>query len=110
MEHAIESRRARYRSRPSTHDDADHDVDLDHARRRRWRRCSPEAGEIALRWFRSELDAEDKGGERGYDPVTIADRDIEQLLRNRLSAVVPAITRWSARRPAPADRPAATAG
>jgi myo-inositol-1(or 4)-monophosphatase len=49
----------------------------------------PEAGEIALRWFRSEVDAEDKGGERGYDPVTIADRDIEQLLRSRLSAVYP---------------------
>jgi histidinol phosphatase-like enzyme (inositol monophosphatase family) len=49
----------------------------------------PEAGEIALRWFRSELDAEDKGGGRGYDPVTIADRDIEQLLRSRLSAVYP---------------------
>jgi myo-inositol-1(or 4)-monophosphatase len=49
----------------------------------------PEAGEIALRWFRSELDAEDKGGGRGYDPVTIADRDIEQLLRSRLSGVYP---------------------
>jgi len=49
----------------------------------------PEAGEIALRWFRSELDAEDKGGARGYDPVTIADRHIEQLLRSRLSAVYP---------------------
>jgi myo-inositol-1(or 4)-monophosphatase len=46
----------------------------------------PAAGEIALRWFRSGLDAEDKGGERGYDPVTIADRGIEEVLRERLTA------------------------
>jgi histidinol-phosphatase len=47
------------------------------------------AGEIALRWFRSELVAEDKGGDRGYDPVTMADRDIEQLLRSRITAAFP---------------------
>ena len=29
---------------------------------------------IALRWFREELFADDKGGEFGYDPVTEADR------------------------------------
>ena len=48
-----------------------------------------EAGEIALRWFRSDVEAEDKGGDRGYDPVTIADRDIEQLLRERITAAYP---------------------
>jgi histidinol-phosphatase len=48
-----------------------------------------EAGEIALRWFRSELVADDKGGDRGYDPVTIADRDIEQALRARITAAFP---------------------
>ena len=48
-----------------------------------------DAGEIALRWFRSDVDAEDKGGDHGYDPVTIADRDIEQLLRERISATYP---------------------
>ena len=48
-----------------------------------------EAGEIALRWFRTDLHAEDKGGDRGYDPVTIADRDIERVLRERISAAFP---------------------
>ncbi len=48
-----------------------------------------EAGEIALRWFRSDVIAEDKGGDRGYDPVTIADRDIEQVLRERITAAYP---------------------
>jgi histidinol phosphatase-like enzyme (inositol monophosphatase family) len=49
----------------------------------------PEAGDIALGSFRTVVDTEDKGGERGYDPVTIADRGIEQLMRDRLSAVYP---------------------
>jgi myo-inositol-1(or 4)-monophosphatase len=48
------------------------------------------AGEIALRWFRSDLVADDKGGRRGFDPVTIADRDVEALLRTRLSDAYPA--------------------
>jgi histidinol phosphatase-like enzyme (inositol monophosphatase family) len=45
-----------------------------------------EAGAIALRWFRTPLDAIDKGGAAGYDPVTEADRGIETLLRERLMA------------------------
>jgi myo-inositol-1(or 4)-monophosphatase len=49
----------------------------------------PEAGAIALRSFRTVVDAEDKGGDRGYDPVTVADRGIEQLLRDRLRAAFP---------------------
>lgn len=48
-----------------------------------------EAGDIALHWFRTELVADDKGGARGYDPVTIADRDIEQALRARITAAFP---------------------
>jgi histidinol phosphatase-like enzyme (inositol monophosphatase family) len=44
-----------------------------------------EAGEIALRWFRTAIVAQDKGGPAGYDPVTEADRGIEDLLRSRLS-------------------------
>lgn len=48
-----------------------------------------EAGAIALRWFRTALDADDKGGAAGYDPVTVADRDIEQLLRGRLADAYP---------------------
>jgi myo-inositol-1(or 4)-monophosphatase len=39
------------------------------------------SGEIALRWFRQELFADDKGSEFGYDPVTEADRGVEDLLR-----------------------------
>lgn len=45
-----------------------------------------EAGDIALRSFRTAMDPIDKGGEAGYDPVTAADRDIEKLIRTRLSA------------------------
>ena len=92
--------------RPSTH--ANPDLDLD-ALAPRSRRCSLEAGEIALRWFRSGLEAEDKGGADGYDPVTIADRDIEQPCANGSRPPTP-ITKWSARRPGPAAHPAATAG
>lgn len=44
-----------------------------------------EAGQIALRSFRTTLDPIDKGGGHGYDPVTQADRDIEYLLRARLT-------------------------
>lgn len=48
-----------------------------------------EAGEIALRWFRTKLDADDKGGRFGYDPVTEADRGVEDLIRERLTAAFP---------------------
>lgn len=48
-----------------------------------------DAGAIALRWFRSGLTADDKGGAAGYDPVTEADRGIEDLLRERLSDEFP---------------------
>lgn len=48
-----------------------------------------EAGEIALRYFRTAIVAEDKGGERGFDPVTEADRGIEDLIRSRLTERFP---------------------
>ena len=43
-----------------------------------------EAGQIALRYFRTALVADDKGGAHGFDPVTHADRGVEDLLRARL--------------------------
>jgi histidinol phosphatase-like enzyme (inositol monophosphatase family) len=47
------------------------------------------SGELALRWFREELFADDKGGEFGYDPVTEADRGVEDLLRAALAQRYP---------------------
>jgi myo-inositol-1(or 4)-monophosphatase len=48
-----------------------------------------EAAALALRWFRRELGVHDKGGARGYDPVTEVDRGIERLLRDGLLARFP---------------------
>ncbi|WP_116995565.1 inositol monophosphatase family protein [Desertimonas flava] len=50
-----------------------------------------EAGAIALKWFRTALIADDKNAGRadGFDPVTEADRGIEDLLRRRLSERYP---------------------
>ena len=47
------------------------------------------AGEVAMRWFRSSMVAEDKGGAQGYDPVTKADRMTESYLRRELAALFP---------------------
>ena len=44
-----------------------------------------QAGVIALRWFRTDVAVDDKGGRHGFDPVTVADRDIEAFLRGELS-------------------------
>ena len=41
----------------------------------------PATGAIALEHFRTGVVAEDKGGRRGFDPVTVADREIEARLR-----------------------------
>jgi histidinol phosphatase-like enzyme (inositol monophosphatase family) len=49
----------------------------------------PEAGAIALRWFRTDLVADDKGSPAGYDPVTEADRAIEAHLRAGILAAFP---------------------
>jgi histidinol phosphatase-like enzyme (inositol monophosphatase family) len=46
-----------------------------------------EAGEIALKHFRSEMNIEDKHLRGVFDPVTEADRGIELLIRNGLQAI-----------------------
>lgn len=65
---------------------------LDHDLTERLDELLAASGRIAQRHFHGELEAlnaGDKGGERGYDPVTEADRDIEALLRAGISAMVP---------------------
>jgi myo-inositol-1(or 4)-monophosphatase len=42
------------------------------------------AGDIALRYFRTDLEVENKAKKRDYDPVTLADREIEDFIRGRL--------------------------
>jgi len=48
-----------------------------------------EAGNIAMRWFRSPVTIEDKGGAGGFDPVTEADRMTESYLRRELARLFP---------------------
>lgn len=48
-----------------------------------------QAGALARRWFRTALAADDKGGVHGYDPVTEADRGIEDLLRAGIAEAFP---------------------
>jgi myo-inositol-1(or 4)-monophosphatase len=48
-----------------------------------------EAGRIAMRWFRTAVPVEDKGGPGAFDPVTEADRTIESYLRRELSRLFP---------------------
>lgn len=49
------------------------------------------SGAIALRYFRQPLQVEDKGLAQGgpFDPVTRADRELEQFLRERITAAFP---------------------
>ncbi|MFM7274468.1 MAG: inositol monophosphatase family protein, partial [Gammaproteobacteria bacterium] len=49
----------------------------------------PEAGRIALGYFRRPMQVEDKTGGRAFDPVTAADREIEAFLRERIRARYP---------------------
>ncbi|HEY7841014.1 MAG TPA: histidinol-phosphatase [Gammaproteobacteria bacterium] len=42
------------------------------------------AGDISLRYFRTELEVENKAKKRKYDPVTRADREVESYLRERI--------------------------
>jgi myo-inositol-1(or 4)-monophosphatase len=52
----------------------------------------PRAGALALRWFRAdpaELGMADKGGAAGFDPVTEADRAVEEYLRAELAGRFP---------------------
>src|SRR6185437_704224 len=41
-----------------------------------------DAGAAILPHFRAPIDVEDKGGARGYDPVTAADRAAEAVIRD----------------------------
>jgi myo-inositol-1(or 4)-monophosphatase len=43
------------------------------------------AGEAILPHFRAALDVEDKGGAHGYDPVTVADRAAEAVIRAEIA-------------------------
>lgn len=48
-----------------------------------------EAGALALAHFRQPIAIDNKLGETGFDPVTIADRAVEALIRARLGALWP---------------------
>ena len=47
------------------------------------------AGEAILPHFREVIDVEDKRNKHGYDPVTIADRAAEDVIRAEISARYP---------------------
>ncbi len=47
------------------------------------------AGKAILPHFRAALHVADKGGPRGYDPVTVADRAAEQVIRARIERAYP---------------------
>jgi histidinol-phosphatase len=47
------------------------------------------AGDVILPHFRAPIPVDDKGGSRGYDPVTEADRAAETLIRARIAAAWP---------------------
>ena len=53
------------------------------------RRAAEEAGEQALRWFRTPMQVDNKGGEHAFDPVTEADRACERALRTAIGAAWP---------------------
>ena len=52
-------------------------------------RTARAAGEAILPHFRVALDVEDKGGARGYDPVTVADRAAEAVIRAEIARAHP---------------------
>ena len=47
------------------------------------------AGEAILPHFREPIVVDDKGGSRGYDPVTMADREAETIIRNAIAVAYP---------------------
>ncbi len=47
------------------------------------------AGKAILPHFRAALHVADKGGARGYDPVTVADRAAEEVIRTRIERAHP---------------------
>ncbi len=52
-------------------------------------RTAETAGEAILPHFRAALDVEDKGGARGYDPVTVADHAAEAVIRAEIARAYP---------------------
>ena len=53
------------------------------------RQAAEEAGQQALRWFRTPMQVDNKGGARAFDPVTEADRACERALRAAIRAAWP---------------------
>lgn len=51
-----------------------------------------EAGDIALKYFRTDIEMIDKPEKDFYDPVTLADREIESCLRARIRQYYPGHT------------------
>jgi myo-inositol-1(or 4)-monophosphatase len=47
------------------------------------------SGSIAAKYFRRRLDVDDKSGGTYFDPVTVADREVEEFLRNELRSRFP---------------------
>ena len=52
-------------------------------------RTARSAGAAILPHFRAALDIEDKGGARGYDPVTVADHAAESVIRAAIANAYP---------------------
>ena len=52
-------------------------------------RAASDAGVAILPHFRAPIDVEDKGGARGYDPVTEADRAAEAVIRASIASQFP---------------------
>ena len=52
-------------------------------------RTAEAAGKAILPHFRVALDVADKGGVRGYDPVTVADQAAEAVIRAEIARVYP---------------------
>jgi len=52
-------------------------------------RMAQSAGAVILPHFRVALDVVDKGGARGYDPVTVADQAAESVIRAEIARVHP---------------------
>ena len=49
-----------------------------------------EAGRIALRYFRTDMEVTNKARKRAFDPVTQADREVEECIRARIRERFPA--------------------
>jgi myo-inositol-1(or 4)-monophosphatase len=48
------------------------------------------AAEISLSYFRKPMDVQNKAGDNLFDPVTLADKKVEQLIRSSVAARFPA--------------------